>query len=510
MQSKNTNQSYITSLQLIKENSGKFKAIADELQQKFESNFLDITPESKEIEFIGSLDGGNSFISALSNSFDKKMDFLNDLSNKNIDLMNKLSNTNLEFSSLEGKYICLFKSPFFVSNLRCSKDRNKNIETPDITVINHKYIDIKKIKGLRVPFENKGNQKSLFEFNVNEIVWGFVLPLKMDINFIKSVDMTSFLSQFVDTSGLSGSIIKIANITEQIIQVVRNEKISIDNYISVIQNDLNQITRQIDLRNNEQDRLSESIEVDKKALERLQNDIMRESKSLEYLISEKKSEINKYDAMKAQLASLNSEKQAMETEFETIRESIGQAKQELTSWQEKIVQIKNDVNITTLDMQGFSTETNRQLKRYYILAFVSISVLTSIFGLMFYNAVSFSDFIDSHLNANPWNIFLSRLPLITATTLTIGTISAFLFYIVNNIVSVSENKMNMLKAAILAEQITGTLPKEGMSEDEIRNLQRNTKIDLVMRVFRHKSESIYDGENHDLISGLLDYLKSKK
>ncbi|HHQ4746834.1 TPA: hypothetical protein ACSQX0_003705, partial [Vibrio cholerae] len=69
MQSKNTNQSYITSLQLIKENSGKFKAIADELQQKFESNFLDITPESKEIEFIGSLDGGNSFISALSNSF---------------------------------------------------------------------------------------------------------------------------------------------------------------------------------------------------------------------------------------------------------------------------------------------------------------------------------------------------------------------------------------------------------------------------------------------------------
>ncbi|MBJ6903576.1 hypothetical protein, partial [Vibrio cholerae] len=101
--------------------------------------------------------------------------------------------------------------------------------------------------------------KSLFEFNVNEIVWGFVLPLKMDIDFIKSVDMTSFLSQFVDTSGLSGSIIKIANITEQIIQVVRNEKISIDNYISVIQNDLNQITRQIDLRNNEQDRLSESI-----------------------------------------------------------------------------------------------------------------------------------------------------------------------------------------------------------------------------------------------------------
>lgn len=501
MQSKNNNQKYITSLQSIKNNSEKFQTIVEELQQNFESHSLDITPESQQFEFIGILDNTKMSI-----------DILNNLSNKNIGFLDKISNTNLDLNYVKGKYICLFKSPVFVSNLRCFKLRTKSTYLSDthITVINHKYIDTKKIEGLKVPSKSKISPKAFFEYNVNELVWGFVLPPDMQLEHIRSIDISRILSQSNNISSLSGSIVNIANITEQIIQVIRNEKVSIDSYISVIQTEVNQITQQIESRTNEKDRLSESIDAEKKALARVQNDIMREAESLASLVAQKKSEINKLDATKAQLTSLISEKLALETEFETLRENNDNAKQELTLWQEQIIKIKKDVNITTLDMQGFSTETNRQLKRYYILAFVSISVLTIIFGLMFYNAVSFSDFIDSHLNANPWNIFLSRLPLITATTLTIGTISAFLFYLINNIIYVSENKMNMLKAAILAEQITGTLPKEGMSEEEIRNLQRNTKIDLVMRVFRHKSDSIYDGKNSDLISALLDYLKSNK
>ena len=43
--------------------------------------------------------------------------------------------------------------------------------------------------------------------------------------------------------------------------------------------------------------------------------------------------------------------------------------------------------------------------------------------------------------------------------------------------------MTMLKAAILAEQITDSLDTQRMAEKELLEFRRDTKIDLIMKIF---------------------------
>ncbi|ELV8627113.1 hypothetical protein QNF03_003818 [Vibrio cidicii] len=69
--------------------------------------------------------------------------------------------------------------------------------------------------------------------------------------------------------------------------------------------------------------------------------------------------------------------------------------------------------------------------------------------------------------------------------------------------------MNMLKAAILAEQITGSLPKEGMTPDEIRKFQVNTKIELVTGVFSNKNIQKYPFTQEQIIQLLTQTTKNE-
>ncbi|MGO3444233.1 MAG: hypothetical protein ACTINA_12105 [Pseudoalteromonas distincta] len=70
--------------------------------------------------------------------------------------------------------------------------------------------------------------------------------------------------------------------------------------------------------------------------------------------------------------------------------------------------------------------------------------------------------------------------------------------------------MNMLKASILAEQITGSLSKKDMTDEEIRDFKRNTKIELVMSVFSGKADNLKEEKQNDIIKQLSDALKSLK
>ena len=126
-------------------------------------------------------------------------------------------------------------------------------------------------------------------------------------------------------------------------------------------------------------------------------------------------------------------------------------------------------------------------------------------------AKTFAGIIDTaNPKIGPWNILLSRLPLITATMLVLGTLSALLFYLINHIISVNVDKINMLKTSILSEQITGSLPNKDMSEDEIQDYKRNTKIELIQNVFNSNKERIQSNSQQERLKQILDYLKPGK
>lgn len=120
------------------------------------------------------------------------------------------------------------------------------------------------------------------------------------------------------------------------------------------------------------------------------------------------------------------------------------------------------------------------------------------------NGQNFSDTLPYLVNVSAWDILLSRLPLVTATTLIIGGLSGVFFYLIKHIVSLNTEKMTMLKAGILAEQITNSLACKNMTEEEILEFKRDTKIKLIMQVF-----SKQDKDTNNLIIEALKTVSSK-
>jgi hypothetical protein len=75
--------------------------------------------------------------------------------------------------------------------------------------------------------------------------------------------------------------------------------------------------------------------------------------------------------------------------------------------------------------------------------------------------------------------------------------------------------MNMLKASILTEQVTYSLDCEDMTEAEIKELKRKSKIELLVKIFgfngaSNSSPSVVDDNRQiDLITKVVEALKPK-
>lgn len=257
-------------------------------------------------------------------------------------------------------------------------------------------------------------------------------------------------------------------------------------------------------------RIEKGIISEKESLDRIRVDINNGTKELETVQAKKDAHLDSIKEFRLEAEKNKETLKSQKYKIDDFTDKIAASQTELLVLQDQINKAKADINITTLDIKGFSGESKDQINKYFWLAMISISFLAGIFFYMFNNAQTFSDLIDANPTAPVWKILLSRLPLITATTLIIGTLSALLFYLVNNIVNISNDKMNMLKASILAEQITGSLPKHDMTEEEIRDYKRNTKIELVMNIFANKSEVIKEAKLSEAIKQLADIMKSKK
>jgi hypothetical protein len=113
------------------------------------------------------------------------------------------------------------------------------------------------------------------------------------------------------------------------------------------------------------------------------------------------------------------------------------------------------------------------------------------------------------------DILLSRLPSVAATTLIVVTLSTLLFFLVRHLTAMHADKMNMLKASILTEQVTYSLECNGMSEEDIKELKRKSKIELLVKIFGFNSHSnsnsgdVYYDKQIDLIAKVVDVLKPK-
>lgn len=423
-----------------------------------------------------------------------------------------LEKTNYELAALTGERVILFDKPYLISEVFCYNDKNITDEKSQaLRLISYKHTIKKVIFAKRMPTNLRGprNQANL-KYVVDEVILGAILPTHSTFMLAEALDLETYYRDgriLTKISQAREDIILSTNILKEEV----DERISnVNAYLKEKKKTLNSFELQLESSLNEKNRLENSLEKETKIIERIRNDIKIETKNLDDVQAENERKGNQLKELNNQINSERSNFKLIKEQSIDTSEQLNSSRNELGNLQEQLLKARADINVTTLDMKGFSEESKKQISNYFWLAITSIVFLAIIFGFLYENATTFSDLFDANPTASAWNILLSRLPLITATALIIGTLSALLFYLVNNIISVNENKMNMLKASILAEQITGSLSKKDMTDEEIRDFKRNTKIELVMSVFSGRADNLKEEKQNDIIKQLFDALKSLK
>jgi hypothetical protein len=415
-----------------------------------------------------------------------------------------LDQTNHEMTILENESVVIFSTPLLLSKLICVGGLIGDKKSKTIRLISE-HLSQKKFVSDYINTEH-GN-----EYTINETVWGVILPTKAVFKEAKILDFKEFFSNEIRLNRVTKAQQELLLEIDRLKDTASHYKNEALEFIETKVEDYKIVKNDIKIAINERKRLEDSTGENKEILDRIQTDIDKENKLLDIIKREKNnlSETNNIldNQIKQNVNKMNKDKK----DLDSLNAKATQQKEKINELDEQIVMMRKDINLTTLDMKGYSKESKKQLRMYFWLSLIAMAILTIIFFRIYDNAEAFVNFIDSSKQKiDAWNILVSRLPLITATALVIGTLSALLFYLVNHILSVNSDDMNMLKASILAEQITGSLETTGMTDDQIRDYKRNTKIELVMGVFTSKHEKIKNNSESEKIKQILESLISKK
>lgn len=429
-----------------------------------------------------------------------------DLTNNEFELLNK---TNYEIPALKGEKIVLFDKPYLVSDIVCGRDgRLADEKSLGLRFLSHKKITRRVV----FPAEIRANldKYQVFSYEIDDIIFGVILPPNSSFRAARALDIEELYKNREILSNIEkthGGITVAVNMLRRDI----SEKIDAsNNYLFERRKDLTALEIQIESSVQEKERIEESVVIEQSTMDRIRKDIKHETENFSKIQLES-------TKLRESISENRKKEEDAQRSLKIVNDNIlsnnlqlEKNRKELVNMQSQLAKIRADVNITTLDMKGFSIESQSQISKYYWLSIFILAFIATVFWCLYSNAATFSELFDTNPKASLWNILLSRLPLVTATTLIIGTLSGLLFFLIKNIVAVSENKMNMLKASILAEQITGSIPKSDMTEGEIRDFKRNTKIELVMNIFAQKSENAKDEKQIDTIKQLLEAIKSIK
>lgn len=441
----------------------------------------------------------------ISEGIESKRIIFNGVLNKDSEIdsvKNTIKKSNYNLTTLEKEKVILFDEPIFISSLKCEiKDANSmNIKKQSIRVIGSNSVDKKYITDSDC-YQYFGNV--ICNYIVNDVAYGIIFTDILELCNFKYLSIIDYISNddnlriMMDThQDLSNKVLDFHKSANEQYNILTTKITDSESKYKIINSD-------IDLLSDEQVRLENSKNNNKKILHRIQKDINQANEDFKAAIIDVSNSNKLIEEKELTLHQINQDVKRTYDELIVSRSEL-----EIT--QESLRQAKKDTNLISFDMRGFNSESKSQLRYYYGLAFSVITFLAIVFSIMYTNAQTFETIAAKENKLSLLDILLSRLPLITTTALVIGTLSALLFYLINHIMVVNLDKMNMLKASILAEQITSSLPANDMTDDKIREFQRNIKIELVMNVFSKDTVKLKKKDHSELIEKIVDAVSSIK
>ncbi|EKB7278228.1 hypothetical protein OOY67_000659 [Vibrio parahaemolyticus] len=403
-----------------------------------------------------------------------------------------LSRTNYDVNALKGEHVVLFLEPSIVSEIQCekiSKDENEGA----IRLISS-FISEKKVITKRTSGTSRHRATLTTTYKLHEIVYGLILPKRCNL---VSVTLVSFNKLHTDIKKLEQAEKKLLNASNapkiQIQNIVKKFQ-DINSIIKVKQDNLEAIQRDIHALENNKSHIENSIVNRHDALNKVENDVNSTSKEYEKISIELSKANQQLDKVKKQIIINQKEHEEASNRLNQLQTNITGERETLQDLQEELATAQREKNLTTFDTAGHTAETKTQLVGYYLFAALTFLGLACMAVYIYRNGQGFMETLPYLVHVSAWDILLSRLPLVAATTLIIGGLSGVFFFLIKHIVSLNTEKMTMLKAGILAEQITNSLDCKDMTDEQILEFKRDTKIKLIMQVFS-KTEPEVDKSN---------------
>ncbi|QNF21916.1 hypothetical protein FT688_13950 [Aeromonas hydrophila] len=406
---------------------------------------------------------------------------------------------NYDESALQGELVVLFSTPVIVSDLSCenvSKSENEGA----VRLISYHGTD-KRFATKRTT-KNPINSASVSTYKIHDVALGLILPKNSTFSAVRVASTSALLTESEKFNMAKDALNRAREIPLIEMQMIKAKLDNINSVIDVKRGLFDSISSDISILEQERSHAENSLAHSQNTLDKVRNDIEKSSREYEKISKNIADESESLIAIEKRIEAEMDLYKKEENKLKLLVVDTEKVSDALKAVQQELAIANRQKNLTTLDMVGHSNETSKQLKPYYFLAVSTFIALAFMARYIYGNGESFMYIVPFLGNVSAWDILLSRLPLITATTLIIGGLSGVFFFLVKHIVSLNNEKMAMLKAAILAEQITNSIECEHMTEREKLEFKRDTKIRLITQVFSKGEPEI------DKASFIMDVLKA--
>ncbi len=408
---------------------------------------------------------------------------------------------NYDESALQGEVVVLFPSPVIVSELSCKNVSSAETEGA-VRLISYSGGDKRFAAKRTTKRENAVNGDLISTYKIHDVVLGLILPKRSVFDSVNVASIRTLHTEPDKLEKAKDALNRAKEIPLIEMQKIGNKFERINSIIDIQRDTFKSITSDINVLEKERSHAESSLANSQSTLGKVRKDIDKSNREYEKLSQAIADESDTLSAIEGKVKVESDLYKKEENRLKSLFSETEKANEALKAVQQELADANRKKNLTTLDMVGHSNETSKQLGPYYLLAAVTFIALAWMAKYIYQNGESFIDTLPFLVHVSAWDILLSRLPLITATTLIIGGLSGVFFFLVKHIISLNTEKMTMLKAAILAEQITNSIECNGMTEQEKLEFKRDTKIKLITQVFSRNEPEI------DKTSFVMDVLKA--
>ena len=406
--------------------------------------------------------------------------------------------SNYEVSALASENVVLFNEPTLLAEVTVSHlphdEAARNIRLISYGGLEKKSIS-KIIENKTVSTFGEYGSYTVSTFSVYDYVNGIILPKKAKFQSVKAAPLRSIVANVGHLERLQAAYAKLKQSgTESSLSWQASLSTAKDllregeQRLSIVRSEIEQLSIQKELTQNTFSTTKENVD-SLKALEIETQDS----------IESKTAEVNE---LTNKSATIFLEVEQLSKSRKSIFDNLKNDRDELTEIRKELNEAKKQKLLSNYEAIAHTQEAGKQTLKYYGASALVFFALCRFVHYLYKNAVSFENLLPqlASKDLSSWDVLISRLPLVTATTLIIGTLSALLFFLIRQIVTLNKEKMTMLKAGILAQQMVSTLGLEGKTDEEIIQIRQDIQIKLITGVFDNHSEQVKGNSLKDLIA----------